>query len=195
MNSARRASTSSRCWSQYFVIGMPGTYSIAKYSRPSSVVPASTMCAMFGWLIIASAWRSSSKRAITSREPVPALTIFTATRRRTGAVCSASQTSPIAPSPIFSSRSKPPMRRAVTSGDCSSAPRSCAESCARSRRSTRSRNGVSPQCSVSHAVRCPGARSMHASNSSRSVCSVTRAKSPASRCARRAMRVRRPSRA
>ncbi len=45
-NSASRSSMPSRCWSQYFVSGMPGTYSIAKYGRPSSVVPASTMCAM-----------------------------------------------------------------------------------------------------------------------------------------------------
>ena len=183
-----------RCWSQYFVSGMPGTYSIAKYGRPSSVVPASTMCAMCGWLIIASAWRSSSKRAMTSREPVPALTILTATRRRTGAVCSASQTSPIAPSPILSSRSKSPIRRAVTIGDRSSEPCSCAESCARSKRNTRSRNAESPQCSSSHAVRCPAASSAHASNNSRSVCSVTRASFRKRRCARTATRARTPSR-
>lgn len=48
--------------------------------------------------------RSASKRAITSRESMPALISFSATVRRTGSACSARQTSPMPPSPTFSSR-------------------------------------------------------------------------------------------
>ena len=44
---------------------------------------------MFGWSIIASACRSASNRAITCFVSMPGLMIFSATRRRTGCVCSA----------------------------------------------------------------------------------------------------------
>ena len=39
---------------------------------------------MFGWSIIARAWRSASNRAITWRESIPGLMIFKATLRRSG---------------------------------------------------------------------------------------------------------------
>ena len=39
--------------------------SITKYGRPLAVAPASKIWAMFGWSIIASAWRSLLKRAST----------------------------------------------------------------------------------------------------------------------------------
>ena len=52
--------------------------------RPLPVVPASSTLAMFGWSIIARAWRSASKRAITCRVSMPGLMIFKATRRLTG---------------------------------------------------------------------------------------------------------------
>ena len=54
-----------------------------------SVAPASSTRAMFGWSISASACRSASKRAITCRVSMPGLMILSATRRRTGACCSA----------------------------------------------------------------------------------------------------------
>ena len=56
------AGASSRCVSQYSVIGIPGTCSIAKYGRPSGVAPASNTLAMLGCDISANAWRSASKR-------------------------------------------------------------------------------------------------------------------------------------
>ena len=40
---------------RHVVIGSPGTYSIAKYGRPSPVRPPSKTVAMLGWLRIASA--------------------------------------------------------------------------------------------------------------------------------------------
>ncbi len=54
---------------------------------------------MAGCSIMASACRSASKRATTLRVSIPALINLTATVRRIGSVCSASQTSPIPPSP------------------------------------------------------------------------------------------------
>ena len=102
-NSSRRPRMPRRAASQCCVMGRPSTYSMTKKGRPSSVVPPSRTLAMFGWSIRASAWRSASSRARTLREPIPARTSFTATRRRTGAVCSASQTVPMPPSPIGSS--------------------------------------------------------------------------------------------
>ena len=68
------------------------------------VVPASKTLAMQGWSMSASAWRSASKRASTSRESIPALISLRATVRRTGWVCSARQTSPMPPLPIRSRR-------------------------------------------------------------------------------------------
>ena len=59
---------------------------------------------MFGWFINASAWRSASKRAMTSRVSIPALMTLSATCRRTGWRCSANHTSPIPPAPTRSSR-------------------------------------------------------------------------------------------
>ena len=56
-----------------------------------------------GWSIIASAWRSASKRAITCFVSMPSLMILKATRRLTGSRCSAIQIVPKPPSPIFSS--------------------------------------------------------------------------------------------
>ena len=53
------------------------------------MAPPSKTLAMLGWSIIASAWRSASKRAITWRVSIPGLMIFRATLRRTGCVCSA----------------------------------------------------------------------------------------------------------
>src|ERR1035438_4124772 len=52
-----------RLRSQYWVMGAPSMYSITKYGRPLVVAPASKIWAMFGWSIIASAWRSLLKRA------------------------------------------------------------------------------------------------------------------------------------
>ena len=55
------------------MIGSPRTYSIAKYGRPSGVVPASNTLAIAGCSISASAWRSASKRAITCAVSMPGL--------------------------------------------------------------------------------------------------------------------------
>jgi hypothetical protein len=44
---------------------------------------------MLGWSIKASAWRSASNRASTTRESMPPLISFNATSRMTGRVCSA----------------------------------------------------------------------------------------------------------
>ena len=55
---------------------------------------------MFGWSIMASAWRSASKRATTSLVSMPALMTLSATRRTTGSVCSAMYTTPNPPSPM-----------------------------------------------------------------------------------------------
>ena len=85
-------------------MGSPFTYSIAKYGRPSGVLPPSNTVAIAGWSISASAWRSASKRATTWSVSIPALMTFRATWRRTGWVCSASHTSPIPPSPTRCSR-------------------------------------------------------------------------------------------
>jgi len=51
--------------SQYLVMGTPWTSSMTKYGRPDSVAPTSRTRAMLRWSIIARAWRSASKRAIT----------------------------------------------------------------------------------------------------------------------------------
>ncbi len=48
-----------------WVIGMPFTSSMANHGRPVAVAPASRTFAMFGWSIMARAWRSASKRAST----------------------------------------------------------------------------------------------------------------------------------
>ena len=56
---------------------------------PSTVKAASNTRAMWGWSIMAKAWRSASKRAITCLVSIPSLMIFRATRRRTGFSCSA----------------------------------------------------------------------------------------------------------
>ena len=50
----------------------------------------------------ASACRSASKRAITSRVSMPGLMILSATLRRIGCCCSATKTRPKPPSPICS---------------------------------------------------------------------------------------------
>ena len=84
--------SSSRCFgvslfrSQYSVIGTPLTSSMTKNGRPSWTPPSSTL-AMFGWSIIASAWRSASNRTSTCFESIPALMTLTATLRFTGSVC------------------------------------------------------------------------------------------------------------
>ena len=89
------ASSSSRsrvvrwCRSQYSVIGIPRTYSITKYGRPSSIVPASSARAMLRWSIIASALRSDSKRARTASVSRPGRMSFSATVRSIGSLCSA----------------------------------------------------------------------------------------------------------
>ncbi len=55
-------------WSQYSVTLTPRTSSMTKKGRPASLEPASRIFAMLGWSIsFASAWRSASKRAMTSR--------------------------------------------------------------------------------------------------------------------------------
>ena len=58
-------------------------------ARGTPVIPPSKILAMFGWSMIASAWRSASKRATTSRVSIPILMILSATRRLTGSRCSA----------------------------------------------------------------------------------------------------------
>ena len=50
---------------------------------------SSSTRAMFGWSIMASAWRSASKRAMTLFVSNPGFITFNATRRRTGWLCSA----------------------------------------------------------------------------------------------------------
>ena len=101
--SARRSAMLRRASSQYWVKGTPLTYSMTKKGRPLSVVPPSSTLAMFGWSIRARACRSASNRARTVLESIPALMSFRATLRRTGCVCSATQTVPMPPSPISSS--------------------------------------------------------------------------------------------
>jgi hypothetical protein len=101
VNSSRRACVVSRCRSQCVVIGSPFTYSMAKYGRPSGVVPPSNTVAIAGWSMRASACRSASNRATTWTVSMPVLMTFRATFRRIGAICSASQTSPIPPSAIL----------------------------------------------------------------------------------------------
>ena len=62
---------------------------MTKNGRPDSVAPPSRTFAMPGWSMSASAWRSASKRATTSRVSIPSLMTFSATRRWTGSSCSA----------------------------------------------------------------------------------------------------------
>ena len=54
-------------------MGMPLTSSMVKYGRPLEVAPASSTLAMFGWFIMARAWRSASKRASTCLVSMPGL--------------------------------------------------------------------------------------------------------------------------
>ena len=88
-NNASRSLVVIRLRSQYWVMGAPSMYSITKYGRPLVVAPASKIWAMFGWSIIASAWRSLSKRASTWAVSMPSFTTLRATRRRMGSSCSA----------------------------------------------------------------------------------------------------------
>ncbi len=60
--------------------------------------------------MIARAWRSASNLATTCAVSIPALMIFSATRRRTGLSCSARKTVPIPPSPICWSSLYGPIR-------------------------------------------------------------------------------------
>ncbi len=85
--------------SQYAASGIPSTYSITKYGSPLSVVPASNTLAIALWLIAASAFCSSRKRAMTSLVAMPCLMTLTATMRRDGVRCSARNTSPMPPWP------------------------------------------------------------------------------------------------
>src|SRR6266700_3403814 len=57
-------------------MGAPSMYSITKYGRPLAVAPASKIWAMFGWSIIASAWRSLTKDALSAE------VVITGCRRR-----------------------------------------------------------------------------------------------------------------
>src|SRR5262245_33169605 len=57
-------------------------------------MPPSRTRAMLGWSIMASACRSASNRDRTCRLSMPGLISLRATRRRTGSVCSATQTVP-----------------------------------------------------------------------------------------------------
>ena len=98
-NSSSRWAVDRLYWSQKSVILTPRTSSMTKNGRPASVAPASRILAMFGWSIIANAWRSASNRAMTSFVSIPSLMIFSATRRCTGSSCSAIQTTPQPPSP------------------------------------------------------------------------------------------------
>src|SRR6266849_2911090 len=82
-------------------MGAPGTYSITKYGWPSGVEPASNTLAIEGWSMMASDCRSDWNRWSTSSSNLPTLMSFNATCRRTGAVCSASHTCPMPPSPIL----------------------------------------------------------------------------------------------
>ena len=108
-NRSIRSGIASLCLVANAVIVWPCTYSMAKYGRPCGVAPASNTRAMAGWSIKASACRSASNRATTCTVSIPALITFNATCRRTGRVCSASQTSPIPPWPTRSRRRYGPM--------------------------------------------------------------------------------------
>src|SRR4051794_14556701 len=125
---------------------------------------------MFGWSIIASAWRSASKRAMTWCVSRPGLMIFRATRRRTGASCSAMNTTPMPPAPICSSSlygpTAAPGRSAASCARVGSSPdeptpvggdsrKNPARSCAANNSSTRARSAASP----------PHARSRYADRS------------------------------
>ena len=80
-------------------MGRPSMNGMANHGRPSSVTPASSTVATFGWSMRASVWRSFWKRAITMRELGSRRRSLSATRRRTGSSCEASQTVPKPPSP------------------------------------------------------------------------------------------------
>lgn len=92
-----RSAVVRRCSSQNRVIGLPGTSSITRKGRPSGAVPASSTWATDGWLIRASVPRSVSKRSRRRSPPRPLRTSLRATRRASGASCSASNTTPIPP--------------------------------------------------------------------------------------------------
>ena len=66
---------------------------------------------------MASACRSWSKRASTERESIPGLISLSATRRLTGSVWEAIQTSPMPPSPIFCWRVSRPALTGGSSGE------------------------------------------------------------------------------
>ncbi len=125
-------------------------------------MPASRTRAMFWWSIIARAWRSASKRAMTWRLSMPGLMILSATLRRTGSCCSAMYTTPMPPSPICWSSLYGPMivpGRSVIAGSSDVLPCSIAgaigcfmklpaRSIASSRLSTSDRrSALSPQAS------------------------------------------------
>ena len=111
---------------------------------------------MFGWSIRARACRSASKRASRRPESRPGRITLRATGRRTGSVWSATQTSPMPPSPSFwRSRKRPANMRPGPSGGPTSTRRRgrrrpAARGCRRRRRrrradcSTRRRRPASP---------------------------------------------------
>ena len=98
-NSLSRCSRLSRARLAASVMGSPSTNSMTKYGRPLGARPASMTRATLGWSIIASAWRSASKRVMMRRDSMPALRIFSATVRLTGSDCEARKTRPNPPSP------------------------------------------------------------------------------------------------
>ena len=81
------------------VIGRPSMNGMTNHGRPSSVTPASSTVATFGWSMTARACRSFWNRIITMRDAGSRRKTFSATRRRTGSSCDASHTVPNPPSP------------------------------------------------------------------------------------------------
>ena len=144
---------------------------------------------MFGCASIASAWRSSSKRAITSRVPRPNLMILIATRRRTGARCSARNTSPIAPSPMRSSTVRDRCCRGIASGDIASRRASMPTAHRRGWRAgaARARRASARRKRRANARVAPRPTARHASNSA---CSASRFMAPTAAPSRSASQAR-----
>ena len=74
---------------------------MTKYGLPVIVLPASMILAMFGCSMIASACFSRANLETTCFVSMPSLMILSATIRLTGSFCSAFQTSPKPPDPMF----------------------------------------------------------------------------------------------
>ena len=110
------AAMSSLCTSQYCVIGRPSTYSIARYGKPSSLIPASYKRAMCGCSNRANMSRSRANLSARSRRSRFIIGSFSATSRvNAPSARSASHTSAIPPAPSSRFNRYGPTRAPTTS--------------------------------------------------------------------------------